>query len=201
MSHSEAAQMWVGDTAPSTTRNNATANGATSATSSNAQQPSTLTFTCVKVSPLPSHPPPSALSQILASKASKADNLFSELYALILLHSNPLSLEVIYPFSAVPMKPVMLKVRADATVEEVIGFALWTYWEEGLELKLDDAIDGPDDPRRKDNLSATGWSLHITEDGKVDDDFPGVSHWHACPANCSPSCSHGPYGKDDKIQL
>ena len=73
------------------------------------------------------------------------------------------------------MKPVTLKVRADATVEEVIGFVLWMYWEEGLEPKLDDAIDGPDDPRCKDNLSATGWSLCITEDGEVDDEFPGVT--------------------------
>ncbi|KAF8582554.1 SIN1-domain-containing protein [Ramaria rubella] len=141
-------------------------------TSSHSRQPSTLTFERIAVPPLPSRPAPSALSQILASKASKADNPFSELYSLISSRSNFLSIDVIYPFSSKPMTAVTLKVRSDASVEEVIGFALWTYWEEGLQPKLDDP--SVDEAKHKDKLSAAGWSLRITEDGEVDDDFPAM---------------------------
>ncbi|KAF8508261.1 stress-activated map kinase interacting protein 1-domain-containing protein [Hysterangium stoloniferum] len=130
----------------------------------------TLTFTRVKVPSLPTRPTPSGLSLILASKASKTDNPFSELYALISSRSNPLSLEIVYPFSDNPRKAVTLKARPDATVEEVIGFALWTYWEEGFTPKLDDV----DEAKKKDRLSAAGWSLRVTEDGDVDDDFPAM---------------------------
>ncbi len=66
-----------------------------------------------------------------------------------------------------------LNVRRDATVEEVIGFALWTYWEEGWKPKLDEGLNGEDDEQWATHLSAVGWILRITEDdGEVDDDFP-----------------------------
>lgn len=61
-----------------------------------------------------------------------------------------------------------LSVRKDATVEEVLGFALWNYWEEGWLPKLDEGV-GEEDPR----LAGVGWILRITEDdGEVDEDFP-----------------------------
>lgn len=144
--------------------------------STNAHQSPTLTFARVIVPPLPSRPSPSGLSQIFASKASKIENPFSELYSLISSRSAPLSLQIIYPFSSDPRNSFTLKVRPDATVEEVIGFALWTYWEEGIQPKLDEMNSIVEEARRKDRLSAIGWSLRITEDGEVDDDFPGVSH-------------------------
>ena len=66
-----------------------------------------------------------------------------------------------------------LNVRKDATVEEVIGFALWCYWEEGWLPKLDEGISGEDDPKWARKLSAVGWIMRIAEeDGEVDDDFP-----------------------------
>lgn len=66
-----------------------------------------------------------------------------------------------------------LNVRKDATVEEVIGFALWNYWEEGWLPKLDDGLGGDEDPKRATRISAVGWILRIAEDdGEVDDDFP-----------------------------
>jgi len=65
-----------------------------------------------------------------------------------------------------------LSVRRDATVEEVIGFALWNYWEEGWLPKLDEGLS-EEDPKREIKLSAVGWILRIAEDdGEVDDDFP-----------------------------
>ncbi|GJJ10541.1 hypothetical protein Clacol_004768 [Clathrus columnatus] len=126
-----------------------------------------LSFSRVKIPPVPTAKTPSALSLILASHGSKPENPFSELYSLISSRSNPLRIPIIYPFSD-HKDPVTLEVRSDATIEEVIGFALWTYWEEGFTPKLDEG----DETRKRDRLSAAGWSLRITEDGEVDDDFP-----------------------------
>jgi hypothetical protein len=65
-----------------------------------------------------------------------------------------------------------LNIRNDATVEEVIGFALWTYWEEEWEPKLGDGLK-EDDPKREQMLSAVGWILRMAElNGEPDDDFP-----------------------------
>ena len=64
-----------------------------------------------------------------------------------------------------------LNVRKDATIEEVVGFSLWSYWEEGWLPKLDEGVSGEEDPK----LSAVGWILKIAEeDGEVDEDFPGM---------------------------
>jgi len=61
-----------------------------------------------------------------------------------------------------------LNVRKDATVEEIIGFALWSYWEEGWLPKLDEGQSGEEETR-----SAVGWIMRVAEsDGEVDEDFP-----------------------------
>ena len=61
-----------------------------------------------------------------------------------------------------------LGVRKDATVEEVLGFALWSYWEASWLPRLD---EDPNTPEEK--LSAVGWVMKIAEeDGEVDEDFP-----------------------------
>jgi target of rapamycin complex 2 subunit MAPKAP1 len=118
-------------------------------------------------------PNKSALSTMIAD-ASGSSNPFGELYAAISGRgqASTTSVTVFFPHAANAGKPMELKVRGDATVEEVIGFALWSYWEEGWLPKLDDGL-GPDDPKREVLLSAVGWILRIAEDdGEVDDDFP-----------------------------
>lgn len=78
-------------------------------------------------------------------------------------------MQVFFPFAQSPRGEAMdLSVRKDATVEEVLGFALWNYWEEGWMPKIGEGLS-EDDPK----LSAVGWILRITEDdGEVDEDFP-----------------------------
>jgi hypothetical protein len=57
-------------------------------------------------------------------------------------------------------------VRKDATVEEVTGYGLWKYWEEGREPLLSTEES---DVR----WSTIGWGLRMVEDdGEVDEDFP-----------------------------
>lgn len=87
---------------------------------------------------------------------------------------------VFFPFAREPLgKPMTLSVRKDATVEEVLGFALWSYWEEGWLPRLD---EDPNVPEEK--LSAVGWVLTVAEeDGEVDEDFPrefGSAHRPIC---------------------
>lgn len=112
----------------------------------------------------------SALSSLLAS--SNSSNPFSDLYSAISGRGVPAAasttITLFFPHARNPAgKPMTLNVRKDATMEEVLGFALWSYWEEGWEPRLDEG--GGDE----DRLSAVGWVLRIAEDdGEVDEDFP-----------------------------
>ncbi|KAJ2919025.1 hypothetical protein MD484_g1467, partial [Candolleomyces efflorescens] len=131
-----------------------------------------LTFARKTLGPV--KPQKSALSSMLAL-SSGSSNPFSELYAAISGRgqSGSVTLNVYFPHATRPSgKPMDLNIRNDATVEEVIGFALWTYWEEEWEPKLGDGLK-EDDPRREQMLSAVGWILRMAElDGEPDDDFP-----------------------------
>ncbi|EJD01500.1 SIN1-domain-containing protein [Fomitiporia mediterranea MF3/22] len=129
-----------------------------------------LVFTRRKV------PPARSVSSGLTAKLAASDtssNPFTELYALISGRAEVASMEVtvFFPHATKPAnKPLKLTVRKDATIEEVIGFSLWSYWEEGWLPKLDEGLS---DERKKERLSAVGWILRIAEDdGEVDEDFP-----------------------------
>ncbi|KAF9476816.1 hypothetical protein BDN70DRAFT_811618 [Pholiota conissans] len=120
-------------------------------------------------------PQTSSLSAMLASSKSSS-NPFAEMYATISGRGESAStnVQIYFPHSKQPQGKAMdLNIRRDATVEEVIGFALWNYWEEGWLPKLDEGLTGEDDPKWSTKLSAVGWILRIAEDdGEVDDDFP-----------------------------
>ncbi|TFK66345.1 hypothetical protein BDN72DRAFT_844502 [Pluteus cervinus] len=117
----------------------------------------------------------SSLSAMLASSSSSS-NPFSEFYAAISGRGEAAAsnVKVYFPHAKKPAGRTMdLNVRKDSTVEEVIGFALWTYWEDGWLPKLDEGLFGEDDPKWAIKVSAVGWILRIAEDdGEVDDDFP-----------------------------
>lgn len=63
-------------------------------------------------------------------------------------------------------------------MEEVIGHALWCYWEDKAEPSLDEGLPNTGDGQeRKVRLSSAGWCLRIVEDdteGEVDEDYPGT---------------------------
>ncbi|PFH50491.1 hypothetical protein AMATHDRAFT_3880 [Amanita thiersii Skay4041] len=135
-------------------------------------QSSELTFTRKKVGPV--KPVKSSLSAMMASSGST--NPFAELYAAVSGRGEMAStnVQVFFPHAERPSgTPMTLNVKKDATVEEVIGFALWTYWEEKWLPKLDEDLSGENDPKWEDTMSAVKWVLRIAEmDGEVDDDFP-----------------------------
>ncbi|CCA77836.1 related to stress-activated map kinase interacting protein 1 [Serendipita indica DSM 11827] len=127
--------------------------------------------------PIPKKPaksPTSALTKMLVAQEAVTDNPFTELYGAIAGRGDMPSttLNIFFPESKKPFSAVKITVRKDATVEEVIGFGLWTYWEQKLEPPLDEGLT-ENDPRRSTVLSAVGWILRIgEEDGEVDEDFP-----------------------------
>ena len=135
-----------------------------------------LTFSRSKIQPI--RPLKSALTAMLASSESSS-NPFAENYAAISGRGETASMtvQVYFPHATAPAgKPMNLDVRKDATVEEVIGFALWSYWEASWMPKLDDGLDGADDAKKGAKLSTTGWVMRIAEDdGEVDDEFPRTS--------------------------
>ncbi|THH19606.1 hypothetical protein EW146_g1597 [Bondarzewia mesenterica] len=116
-------------------------------------------------------PAKSALTSLLAS--SDSSNPFSDLYSAISGRGVPASasttITIFFPHAGEPAgKPMELNVRKDATMEEVLGFSLWNYWEEAWQPRLDQREDVSEDL-----LSAVGWVLRIAEDnGEVDEDFP-----------------------------
>ena len=141
--------------------------------SSSGQKPDELTFPRKKVPPI--RPVKSALTAMLA-KASSSMNPFEEYYAAISGRAEGESkmVAVYFPKATKPMGEVMeLNVRKDATVEEVLGHALYRYWEEGWSPKIDAGLENEEDPRWAIICSAVGWILRIAEeDGEVDEDFP-----------------------------
>ncbi|KIY70575.1 hypothetical protein CYLTODRAFT_487987 [Cylindrobasidium torrendii FP15055 ss-10] len=119
-------------------------------------------------------PQTSALSAMLKTSGTNT-NPFSETYASISGRSEgAATVQVFFPHAKEPRgRPMELNIRKDATVEEVVGFALWTYCEEGWLPKLDEGLSGEDDEQWETRMSTIGWIMRITEDdGEIDDDFP-----------------------------
>lgn len=72
-------------------------------------------------------------------------------------------------------KSMSLTVRKDATMEEIIGYSLYCYVEEGWTPRLDEGLgDGATNEEREIKMSTLGWTLRIVEDGEVDDDYPAI---------------------------
>lgn len=134
----------------------------------------------------------SALTSMLASTSSST-NPFSELYSAISARSSSesLTVSVFFPFADAPnrQKPMQLSVRRDATFEELLGFALWSFWEEKWEPRLDKGLEdvcdkeetgdeGVEEREKRERwrikCSAVGYVVKsVEDDGEVDEDFPG----------------------------
>jgi hypothetical protein len=85
------------------------------------------------------------------------------------------TLELYFPHSSNETVPLVVKVRRDATVEEVTGYGLFKYWEEGRKPLLQDE-------ESDQRWSTVGWGLRIVEDdGEVDEDFPRKSIFASSP--------------------
>lgn len=138
-----------------------------------------LTFTKVDLPLLnerSSKPPAkSFLTELLTAKSSSTslENPFRCLYSLLASKErNSLKVTLYYPFSKEPKKPVKTSIRMDVCVEEVVGFALWSYVEEQRDPKISELK-----PKAEglDLTETQAWCLRLVEDdGEVDEDFPAL---------------------------
>ncbi|KAJ1551154.1 hypothetical protein HK405_015076, partial [Cladochytrium tenue] len=75
---------------------------------------------------------------------------------------NPMRMRIFFPHATAPLKPLLIEVRRDATVEEVIGYTLYEYYNADV-----------DPPLPEELCDVICWSLRIVEDdGSLDEDFP-----------------------------
>lgn len=135
-------------------------------------QPSALTAALNKFIPHIVSTAPHDSSGPLSPIPATTINPFYSLYSTVAAPPGvpSVSLELYFPHSKNPGHPVVAKVRKDATVEEVTGFGLWKYWDDGREPKLEE------EGHKEERWSTVGWGLRIVEDdGEVDEDFPRKS--------------------------
>ncbi|KAI7898040.1 stress-activated map kinase interacting protein 1-domain-containing protein [Cokeromyces recurvatus] len=108
----------------------------------------------------------SALSALIAEKATTAENPFSE-YAFVSGKgegNRSITLCVYLPHSSEPSKPMSLVVRSDAITDDVIGFILYSYVEQKRQPELEEAA-----------YDLAEWVLLIAEeDGEIEDDLPAI---------------------------
>ncbi|KAI8919362.1 stress-activated map kinase interacting 1 [Powellomyces hirtus] len=107
----------------------------------------------------------SALTSLF-NEQSRSDNPFGKDYSFFSGKGDPqpIKLKIYLPISEEPEVPLSLSVLRDASVEEVIGYALYEYWGEGRQPTI------PEDLR-----DIKMWNMRIVEDdGTIDDDFPAL---------------------------
>lgn len=138
-----------------------------------------------------SRPQKSGISAMLSKHSQGPSNPFASLYKGVAGGSvsggSNISVEVYFPFAShyqsehgaqVPHaknKSMPLSVRKTATMEEVIGYSLYCYVEEGCHPLLDENLSRhANEEEREVRLSTLGWTLRIVEDGEVDDDYPAI---------------------------
>ncbi|PWN49987.1 hypothetical protein IE53DRAFT_362725 [Violaceomyces palustris] len=139
-------------------------------------------------------PKVSALSAILKKQDSAPANAFATFYAGISGRSGSspsMTVEVFFPFArpvqdartgsikpsgALSVDPkrksMKLNVRKDASMEELIGYSLYCYVEEGWKPEIDNG--NLSEEEQEVRLTTIGWALRIVEDGEVDDDYPAI---------------------------
>lgn len=108
--------------------------------------------------------PASALTSLFLG--SSDENPFSDQYSFFCGKGdmNPIMLKIYIPSSNDPSTPLQITVKRDAKVEEVIGYTLYEYINEGREPPLSENL-----------CDVVYWNLRIVEDdGAIDDDFPAL---------------------------
>ncbi|PWO00126.1 hypothetical protein FA09DRAFT_345243 [Tilletiopsis washingtonensis] len=141
---------------------------------------------------LAARPAISSLSAQLKAQSAGPANPFSNTYAGVGARSGGgMTLTVYFPWAATQprragkpssealsldgsARSMQLSVRRDASMEEVVGYALACYVDEAWLPHLDDGIEAKEQDRLDNRLSTIGWALRIVEDGEVDDDYPAI---------------------------
>ncbi|KAG0367567.1 hypothetical protein BGX24_003172, partial [Mortierella sp. AD032] len=116
--------------------------------------------------PLTQPSPVSLLTSLIIQQKSKEDNPFAEEFLRIagMGETTPVKLKIYLPSSDKPKDPMQVVVKREASVEDVIGYILYQYYNEGRTPLLSDELS-----------TVVQWNLRIVEDdGEIDDDLPAV---------------------------
>ncbi|KAG0277132.1 hypothetical protein BGZ96_003005, partial [Linnemannia gamsii] len=116
--------------------------------------------------PLTQPSPVSLLTSLIIQQKSKEDNPFAEEFLRIagMGETTPVKLKIYLPSSDKPKDPMQVVVKREATVEDVIGYILYQFYNEGRTPLLSDELS-----------TVVQWNLRIVEDdGEIDDDLPAV---------------------------
>ncbi|RKO94474.1 stress-activated map kinase interacting protein 1-domain-containing protein [Blyttiomyces helicus] len=109
--------------------------------------------------------PVSALSACIQHKSGD-DNPFALDYSFFSGKgdSDAIRLKIFFPMSENPSEPLLISVKRDATVEEVVGYAMYEYFNESREPAVPEHL-----------RDIVNWNMRIVEDdGEIDEDFPAL---------------------------
>ncbi|KAI8800448.1 stress-activated map kinase interacting protein 1-domain-containing protein [Cladochytrium replicatum] len=109
--------------------------------------------------------PKSALTMLITDRVSD-NNPFAKEFGFFSAKGLPdgIRLKIYLPFSDRPSYPLSISIRNDATVEDVIGFSLFEYINDGRTPRIPKSI-----------CKVVQWNMRIVEDdGTIDDDFPAL---------------------------
>ncbi|KAI8799398.1 stress-activated map kinase interacting protein 1-domain-containing protein [Cladochytrium replicatum] len=109
--------------------------------------------------------PKSALTMLITDRVSD-NNPFAKEFGFFSAKGLPdgIRLKIYLPFSDRPSYPLSISIRNDATVEDVIGFSLFEYINEGRTPRIPKSV-----------CKVALWNMRIVEDdGTIDDDFPAL---------------------------
>ncbi|KAI8616046.1 stress-activated map kinase interacting protein 1-domain-containing protein [Chytriomyces sp. MP71] len=117
-------------------------------------------------------PKKSALALLLNDQGA-TENPFAEEFGVLSGKGEayPIRIKIYIPTSPTPEEPMLIIVKRDATVEELIGYTLYEYFNK-LSNDLPDVVETllPGDKR-----DVCCWNLRLVEDdGTIDDDFPAL---------------------------
>ncbi|KAF9979789.1 hypothetical protein BGZ75_009230 [Mortierella antarctica] len=116
--------------------------------------------------PLAQPSPVSLLTSLIKQQKSRDDNPFAEEFLRVagMGETSPVQLKIYLPNSDKPKDPMQVVVKRDASVEDVIGYILYQYYNEARTPQLSD-----------EQSTVVQWNLRIVEDdGEIDDDLPAV---------------------------
>ncbi|KAJ8081059.1 hypothetical protein PM082_017899 [Marasmius tenuissimus] len=133
---------------------------------------SVLDFTRQEVHPVIDSPKQSGLTQLLSSPAAPITNPFSHLRPQSKSRSagkepqRRITITVYFPHASTPSgDALVLDLPEEARVEELVGLALWTYWEKGWLPQL--SVNHTED-REACKLIASSWHVYPVNDGFID---------------------------------
>ncbi|KAJ3133413.1 hypothetical protein HK100_004407 [Physocladia obscura] len=116
-------------------------------------------------------PKRSALSLLLNDQGA-TENPFADDFGFLSGKGEayPIRIKIFIPSSPTPAEPLLIIIKRDATVEELIGYTLYEYFNRLSNTEVD-----PTEFLPSEKCDVCCWNLRLVEDdGTIDEDFPAL---------------------------